>query len=437
MKIYQSWGRYPKFTPHTVIHPNWMDEVTLPLPEEYLCYGLGRSYGDSCLNSTGTLIDTTGLSKIIHFNPESGLLRCEVGLSIAELLKEYMPRGWFVPVTPGTKFITIGGAIANDIHGKNHHRAGNFGNHITQFELLRSNGDRLICSRSENSDLFSATIGGLGLTGMITWAEFQMKKISSPLIECENIKFGTIDEFLALSAISDERFEYSVAWVDCASAGKKLGRGIFMQGNHKSSNDPSFKWQGNQIPFPFEAPDMMLNSLSIKAFNLLYYNKQFTKIQHTDVDFNPFFYPLDKIHEWNKMYGKRGFLQYQMVIPFESGSKVLIEILKKIAAAREGSFLAVLKTFGNIPAEGMMSFPRPGITLALDFGFNGERTLKLLENLDAIVRECGGAVYPAKDARMSHESFTRYFPRYEEFSKYIDPNFSSDFWKRVTNKRTI
>ena len=301
MKIYQSWGRYPKFTPHTVIHPNWMDEVTLPLPEEYLCYGLGRSYGDSCLNSTGTLIDTTGLSKIIHFNPESGLLRCEVGLSIAELLKEYMPRGWFVPVTPGTKFITIGGAIANDIHGKNHHRAGNFGNHITQFELLRSNGDRLICSRSENSDLFSATIGGLGLTGMITWAEFQMKKISSPLIECENIKFGTIDEFLALSAISDERFEYSVAWVDCASAGKKLGRGIFMQGNHKSSNDPSFKWQGNQIPFPFEAPDMMLNSLSIKAFNLLYYNKQFTKIQHTDVDFNPFFYPLDKIHERNKM----------------------------------------------------------------------------------------------------------------------------------------
>lgn len=432
MKTYQSWGRYPSFKPHKVIRPHWRDEIVLSQSEEYLCYGLGRSYGDSCLTTNGTLIDTTGLSKILYFNNDTGLTRCEAGVSIADILREYMPRGWFVPVTPGTKFVTIGGAIANDIHGKNHHRAGNFGNHVTQFELLRSSGERLLCSPTENSELFSATIGGLGLTGMITWAEFQMKKITSPMIEGENIKFGTIDEFLAISSESDSRFEYSVAWVDCVSSGSKLGRGIFTQGNHKQAENAGFRNFGKQIPFPVEAPNIMLNSLTIKTFNLLYFNKQIPKIQRVDFNFDPFFYPLDKILDWNKMYGKRGFLQYQMVIPFENGREVLGEILSKIASTREGSFLAVLKTFGNIPPVGMMSFPRPGITLALDFGFNGERTLKLLEHLDALVRECGGAVYPAKDARMSHESFIQYFPRYNEFAQYIDPHFSSDFWRRVT-----
>ncbi len=432
MKIYQSWGRYPAFKPHQILRPHWRDEITLSQFEEYLCYGLGRSYGDSCLTTNGTLIDTTALSKILHFNNETGLIRCEAGVSIADILREYMPRGWFVPVTPGTKFVTIGGAIANDIHGKNHHRAGNFGNHITQFELLRSTGERLLCSPVENPELFSATIGGLGLTGMITWAEFTMKKITSPMIEGENIKFGNIDEFLAISAESDSKFEYSVAWVDCVSSGRKLGRGIFTQGNHKQAENADFRNFSKQIPFPVEAPNIMLNSLTIKTFNLLYFNKQIPKIQQADINFDPFFYPLDKILDWNKMYGKRGFLQYQMVIPFENGREVLGEILSKIAATREGSFLAVLKTFGNIPAVGMMSFPRPGITLALDFGFNGDRTLKLLEHLDALVRECGGAVYPAKDARMSHESFIQYFPKYNEFARFIDPHFSSDFWRRVT-----
>jgi FAD/FMN-containing dehydrogenase len=432
MKIYQSWGRYPKFTPHHVIRPNWREEFFFSHSDSYLCYGLGRSYGDSCLNSNGTLIDTTGLSKIIHFNYETGLLRCESGVSIADILREYVSHGWFVPVTPGTKFITIGGAIANDIHGKNHHQAGNFGNHVTQFELLRSDGKRLICSRSQNSELFAATIGGLGLTGMITWAEFQMKKISSSMIVGENSKFGTIDEFLMLSAESNSKFEYSVAWIDCASSGRKLGRGIFMQGNHKQAEKPDFHWKEKQIPFPIEAPNWILNSLTIKKFNTLYFNKQFSKIQRTNINFDTFFYPLDSILGWNKMYGKRGFLQYQLVIPFENGSKILEEILRRIATSGEGSFLAVLKTFGTIPAEGMMSFPRPGITLALDFGFNGERTLKLLEHLDSLVREAGGAVYPAKDARMSHESFIRFFPKYREFLQYIDPHFISDFWKRVT-----
>lgn len=432
MKQYQSWGRYPKFIPYKIIRPHWRNEITLSQSEQQLCYGMGRSYGDSCLNSNGILIDTTGLSKILHFNFETGLIRCESGVTIADLIKQYLHLGWFVPVTPGTKFITIGGAIANDIHGKNHHRMGNFGNHVIQFELLRSNGERLICSRSENSEMFSATVGGLGLTGMITWAEFQMKKIPSSIIESESIKFETIDEFLELSFESDIKFEYSVAWIDCASSGRKLGRGIFTQGNHKETKGNDFKWKDNHISFSMEAPSTLLNSLTIKTFNFLYFNKQIPKIQRNEINFDTFFYPLDKILDWNKMYGKRGFLQYQMVIPFENGSKILTEILRKIASAREGSFLAVLKTFGDIPAEGMMSFPRPGITLALDFRFNGERTLKLLGYLDTIVRECGGAVYPAKDARMTHESFITYFPRYKEFSQYIDPSFTSDFWKRVT-----
>jgi len=432
MKTYQSWGRLPNATPTHVYYPQWIDDIVLPKEGTYLCYGKGRSYGDSCLTSTGSLIDMSSLSRLITFDTETGVLVCESGLTIDELLRICIPKGWFVPVTPGTKYVTIGGAIANDVHGKNHHKAGNFGNHVVEFELLRSTGESMLCSHTENREMFSATIGGLGLTGIITWAKIQLKKINSPVIDAENCKFGSIDEFLTLASDSENDFEYTVSWIDCTAKRTNLGRGIFIRGNHSGTQSALGIPKDKKIPFPVNAPNALLNKLTIKAFNGLYYNRQISTVKKYQTPFDPFFYPLDSILNWNRMYGKRGFYQYQCVVPFEQGSDVMKSILAKIAAYGEGSFLAVLKTFGAIPPVGMMSFPRPGITLALDFGNNGADTLKLLTTLDTIVQEASGAVYPAKDARMSAASFQQYYPQWQEFTKFIDPRCMSDFWLRVT-----
>ncbi len=375
----------------------------------------------------------SSLSRLINFDTETGVLVCESGLTIDELLRVCIPKGWFVPVTPGTKYVTIGGAIANDIHGKNHHQAGNFGNHIVELELLRSTGEFVNCSPTENRGLFSATIGGLGLTGIITKATIQLKKIYSPVIDAENCKFGSIDEFLDLASASEKDFEYTVSWIDSTATHTSLGRGVFIRGNHSGIQSELKLPNDKKILFPVNAPNILLNKLTIRAFNGLYYHRQLATVKKYQTPFDPFFYPLDSILNWNRLYGKRGFYQYQFVVPFTNGSIVMKSILKKIAAYGEGSFLAVLKTFGTIPSMGMMSFPRPGITLALDFANNGADTLKLLSTLDSIVGEAGGAVYPAKDARMSAESFQLYFPQWQEYTKYIDPRCMSDFWLRVTS----
>lgn len=432
MKTYQSWGRLNAARPTQVYRPQWIDEIIPPAHDTYLCYGKGRSYGDSCLTSTGSMIDMSMLSRLIDFNTETGVVVCESGLTIDELLRVCIPKGWFVPVTPGTKYVTIGGAIANDVHGKNHHRAGNFGHHVLRFELLRSTGESIICTPQENNRMFSATIGGLGLTGIITWAVIQLKKIYSPVIEAENCKFGSIDEFLTLSHDSEKDYEYTVSWVDCTARQQKMGRGIFIRGNHSQVPAPFVMPREKKIPFPMEAPNSLLNKLTIKLFNGLYYNKQLQPIKKHTTAFDPFFYPLDSILHWNKMYGKRGFFQYQCVVPMDVGRDAMKTIVQKISTYGEGSFLAVLKTFGTIPSVGMMSFPRPGITLALDFGNNGPDTLKLLSTLDEIVMEAKGAVYPAKDARMSPKSFQQYYPQWQDFMQYIDPQCMSDFWLRVT-----
>jgi FAD/FMN-containing dehydrogenase len=432
---YSSWGRYPKIKPKDAKRVFWINEF--PNLEEIegniLPYGLGKSYGDSCLNENGTLIDLSGLNKFISFNEETGLLRCEAGVTLATILDYFVPRGWFLSVTPGTKFITVGGAIGNDVHGKNHHKMGTFGCHVTQFELLRSNGTRTICSPEQNSELFSATIGGLGLTGIITWAEFYLKPCPSAFFAMESVKFGSVKEFFEINEASDKDYDYSVSWVDCSAGGNNLGRGLYTRGNHASPKDynlPPLPKPG-LIPFPFDAP--FINNLSVIAFCMLYYNKQFTKKEASIVHYNPFFYPLDAVDGWNKAYGKNGFLQYQFVVPFGNDEYTVNTILREVVKSGMSSFLTVLKTFGNIKSPGMLSFPRPGITLATDFRFDGEKTLKELAKLDEIVKFAGGILYPAKDARMSGKDFFDFYPEANEFVKYIDPKFSSSFWRRVNS----
>ncbi len=432
----QSWGRYPKVEHAQVQSVYWRSELPdfSRFEQSLLPYAYGRSYGDSCLNEGGVSLDVSHLNRFISFDEEQGLLCCEAGVSLADVLELIVPRGWFIPVSPGTKFVSVGGAIANDVHGKNHHRAGTFGCHVTRFELLRSNGERFLCSPTENTELFQATIGGLGLTGVILWAEFRLKPIVNPFIDMERIQFGSLEEFLQISAETDKRYEYTMSWVDILIGGKELCRGIFMCGNNDQSRERASKKVSKKLSLavPFDLPSFTLNTFTVKAFNELYYHTQFHKRIRKVVPYEPFFYPLDSIHEWNRMYGKRGFLQYQFVVPFEDDFEAMREILGRIRRSGEGSFLTVLKTFGNMQSPGMLSFPRPGVTLALDFAYGGEKTLRLLDELDAIVRQSSGAVYPAKDARMSPENFQAFFPRWQEFARYIDPHFSSSFWRRVS-----
>ena len=434
---YPSWGHYPKLEPAQVIPLHWRSEDLkwAELSYPVLPYGQGRSYGDSCLNEGGILLATEGLNRFIHFDEKEGILSAEAGVTLAEILDLIVPRGWFLPVSPGTKFVSLGGAIANDIHGKNHHRDGTFGNHVKRFELERSDRGRLLCTPTENKDLFCATIGGLGLTGLITWAEIRLKSIQTAYLETESIRFENLDEFFEISEKSDQGYEYTVAWIDTLARDKALGRGIFMRGNHEMSPK-----KGGLLPasrhamdIPLEAPNFLLNSFSIRLFNNFYYRRHREKVTHKTEHFDSFFYPLDGVGHWNRLYGPRGFVQYQCVVP----DVILRTMLDLISRSGCASFLTVLKKFGNIPSPGLLSFPRPGATLALDFAFEGRKTLDLLNQLDRIVRECGGAVYPAKDARMSPENFRAFYPQWREFQKQIDPKFSSSFWRRVMGEGKI
>lgn len=429
MSRYRSWGGC--VARQRVRRPAWASEpLRFARGEQALPFGLGRSYGDSCLNDGGTLISTAGLARFMAFDRSSGRLRCEAGVSLDAIIRLALPQGWFLPVTPGTRFVTVGGAIANDVHGKNHHRAGTFGRHVLRFELLRSDGRRLLCSPRVNPDWYGATIGGLGLTGLITWAEIQLKPVANAYMVQETRRFRNLDEFFAIATESERDFEYTVAWVDCLARGRRLGRGAFLRANHappQAAPLPPPRERLRSLPFPL--PSWVLNRASLRGFNALYYRTRAegTRLLHC----LPYFYPLDAIAGWNRLYGRRGFFQYQCVVPHADGGEAMARILTTISEARTGSFLAVLKTFGGTPSPGMLSFPRPGVTLALDFPNRGAPTRALLDRLDEITRAAGGAVYPAKDARMSADSFQAYFPAWRRFAEFVDPQFSSGFWRRV------
>ncbi|CAN7446496.1 FAD-binding oxidoreductase [Bosea sp. LjRoot90] len=397
-----------------------------------LAYGNGRSYGDSCLNDGGGLITARRLGRILSFDVEAGIMVCEAGVLLDELLKLCVPAGWFPPVTPGTSLVTIGGALANDVHGKNHHRAGTFGRHVRSFELARSDGSMLTCSPIANAELFAATIGGMGLTGLITQVELQLMPVDSAEMLQEAIRFDGLDAFFAIAAESDATHDYTVAWVDSLAGGRHFGRGVFFRADHAPASDAPPAKAGATLPFPLKPPVSLINRLSLRAFNALYRAAQPRTPEPQRIAYRPFFYPLDRVRDWNRAYGPKGLRQFQCAVPMADAREAVEEMLRLTLKAGESSFLTVLKLFGDVPSPGMMSFPIPGATLTLDFPHRGERTLKLLDALDRIAIEAGGRVNPYKDARMSASTFEASFPHWRDFARHIDPGFSSSFWRRIT-----
>ena len=423
MQPLESWGRYPPAR-QAAVSVHWRSD---PLPRVHgtlLPFGQGRSYGDCCLNDGGTLLETSRLDRFIELDQGRGVLRCEAGVRIADILALTVPRGWFPRVVPGTKQVTVGGAIANDIHGKNHFRAGTFGRHVRALELLRSTGERAACSPRENPELFAATVAGLGLTGLVTWAELQLRPVQGPFIESETVPFRGLDEFFALDADSSERFEYTVAWIDPRPRGL---RGLYFRGDHsaRAGKVPRPREPG---PFPLDLPGFAVSGPTVAALKALYYARGRLRSGRKQVRYAPFFFPLDGVGRWNRVYGRRGLLQFQCVVQDPGAVRALLD---RVASSGVVSPLGVLKTFGDVPSPGMLSFPRPGATLALDFPNEGDETFVLLEALEAIVREAGGALYPAKDARMSPGTFASGYRRLGEFERHVDPAFSSSFWRRV------
>jgi len=425
----ESWGRMGRW-PHEL---SYLTDRSVPLTSfgqdvMALAYGNGRSYGDVCLNSDGGLWLTTGLNKFISFNQDTGCISCESGVLLKDIQSLAIPRGWILPVTPGTQLLTVGGAIANDIHGKNHHEKGSFGNHVKRIKLLKTDGSSTQCSRDLEPELFSATIGGLGLTGVIVEVDIQLARVSGPWLETEIIPYTGIAEFLSLADSSEKSWEYTVSWIDCLSG--KSARGIFMRANHSHNNYGDTPGQ-RELKMPLTPPFSLVNKLTLKPFNYLYRRLQESKAGAHYAHYVSFFYPLDNLAGWNKMYGPRGFYQYQSVVPRHLGAEAVEVMLDEISRSGIGSFLAVLKTFGSPKPLGMLSFPEPGLTLALDFPNQGDKTLKLFDRLDVIVREAGGRLYPAKDARMSRSMFEAGYPRLNEFLAYRDAGISSAFSRRV------
>ena len=431
---YKSWGYTPP-EKQLAITPSWASEITGGSTVPQLPFGNGRSYGDSCLISNGTVLDSRSMNHILNFDISAGTLTCESGVTFSEIVNLCADKGWFLPVTPGTHFVSVGGAIANDVHGKNHHRRGTFGCHVLEMEIHRTDGARVLCSAVNNPDLFNATIGGLGLTGMIIWAKFSLIPIASNKMIVESLPFRNLEEFYEISQSDANDYEYSVAWLDCSATGGNFGRGIYFRGNHSDLPSPkpghNFRLPKPKLSVPFALPTATLNPYFVSSFNTLYFHRHKNGGVRPDTPMGGFFYPLDGINHWNRIYGKNGFFQYQFVVPTEC-TEALKTILEIITQSRSGSFLAVLKEFGNMKSPGLLSFPKPGYCLALDFPNKGRRTLELIESLDIIVRDVGGSVYPAKDRMMSAESFRQYYPNYTLFTQMIDPGMSSDFWKRVS-----
>jgi FAD/FMN-containing dehydrogenase len=392
-----------------------------------LTYGMGRSYGDVCLNPGKTLWRTEHLDRFIQFNSATGQLTCEAGVLLGDIQQAMIPQGWMLPVTPGTQFVTVGGAIANDIHGKNHHRFGSFGNQVLHFDLLRTDGQIIQCSPHKNADWFAATLGGMGLTGIITKACLQLRSVPGPWLNSETIPYANLSEFFDLADSSEHDWEYTVSWIDCYN--KNKNRGLFMRANHMQHTANSAPKK--KLTIPFSLPISMINRLSLPVFNSFYYTIKTRQLGAKPIHYENFLYPLDHILQWNRIYGRKGFFQYQCVVPRTDGKESITALLQIIAHSKQGSFLSVLKTFGNYPALGMMSFPQPGVTLALDFPNKNADTLKLFNRLDSIVKEAQGRVYMAKDACMSKELFIQGYPNLTKFLQYRDPNISSALAHRL------
>ena len=430
MKIH-GWGRYPVVQSEILLPQTENDCLHLIKEHSSLIpRGLGRSYGDSANSST--VLQSSYLDHYIHFDQDNGVLVCQSGVSIQEILKLIIPKGWFIPVTPGTSYVTIGGAIASDVHGKNHHLSGAFSEHLISFDLMLASGEIVQVTRTGTPDLFHATCGGMGLTGVVLTATIQLKAIQSSNIIQTTIKANCLEE-ICFQFEQNSQSTYSVAWIDCLAKGKQLGRSLLMTGEH--AQDGILKLDKKKsLNVPVDVPSILLNQYTIKAFNALYYHKTFFQNQITTLAYKPYFYPLDTLSNWNRLYGKNGFIQYQFVIPKAVGVQGLKNILTTIADSGKGSFLAVLKMFGP-ENENYLSFPQQGYTLALDFKLS-IAVIQLIERLDAMIVDMGGRVYLTKDALMSEAFFKKTYPKWEKFqevrAKYgALGKFSSDQSKRL------
>jgi FAD/FMN-containing dehydrogenase len=429
LPLVKSWGQLP-FATGELIELRDRSRLAIDIAASKkpgLAIGNCRSYGDVGLNDLGPLWDMRGLDRFLAFDDESGILHCEAGVTLQNINRLTLPRGWFIAVTPGTQFVTVGGAIANDVHGKNHHRTGTFGNHVRDLRLLRTDGSEQICSPTLSSNLFNATLGGMGLTGIIADASIQLQRAGSEWLEVETLAFDRLDDFFELSRTSETNWEYAVSWIDCQAE----GRGIFSRGNHLPAAAAEHYHRRKPLRVPLTPPLSLINGLSLRAFNALYFRMNQRRAGRSLQHYLPFFYPLDNILEWNRLYGPKGFYQYQSVVPPVNARDATAEMLRAISTSGMGSPLAVLKTFGTSNSPGLMSFPMEGTTLALDFPNAGEKTLRLFARLDAIVRAAKGRIYPAKDARMPRDLFEEGYPRLDEFLKYRDPGIHSTMATRL------
>jgi FAD/FMN-containing dehydrogenase len=395
-----------------------------------IVYGNGRSYGDVCLNPSGIVWRTDHLDHIIDFDVDKGVIKCEAGILISNLQRLISTSGWLLPVSPGTQFITLGGAIANDVHGKNHHIFGSFGNNVLSLTLLRSNGEVISCSDKNNSNYFYATIGGIGLTGIIIDVTLKLKFISSVYLYVEKHAFYSLEEFMVLSDKLEKNFEHVVGWLDHSN--RKLCRG-FITASKETDEIKTLirKKRPFSIKYPFKHSFSIINPFIVKCFNWLYFHlntlTSMASVQH----YEDVLYPLDYIKNWNMIYGKKGFYQYQFVVPKKNAIEAISYILERIRISNQGSFLSVIKSFSSIKSKGMLSFPREGVTFALDFPNRGSKSLKLLSDLDKIVCKYNGSIYLAKDARMPKSVFQKGYPEYKKFKKYTDHYMQSLLSKRL------
>lgn len=421
-QIIANWGNFPKM--ESEVRSFSFDEQLGELvkkTEHFIPRGNGRCYGDASL--APRTLSTLRYNRILSFDRKAGIFECQSGITLDRILEVTVPAGWFLPVTPGTKFITIGGAVGSDVHGKNHHVEGSFSQHIIEMDVMVADGTVLTCSPHELPDLFEATCGGMGLTGVVMRVKFRLKKIETAYVKQKQLKARNLEEMIHFFE-TYKHYTYSMAWLDCLTKGDQFGRGILIVGEHARLEDLDSRQRKNplalpskpRITFPFNLPSWALNTLTVKAFNFLYYGKNFRKEINNVVSYEPFFYPLDAILHWNRGYGKKGFVQYQFVLPL-SAKQGLIDILRRIGEEGMGSFLVVLKVFGR--QNSMISFPREGYTLALDFPVR-KGLFEFLDELDAIVLKYGGRLYMSKDARMKPEVLEQGYPELDKFKNIVE-----------------
>lgn len=433
------WGRYP--TQQAELERPERYAGLLPDAPTVIARGQGRGYGDAALNEDGRVLLTERINRLLDFDSEQGVLRAEAGATLADILDVIVPQGWFLPVTPGTRHVSLGGCVAADVHGKNHHHDGSFGAHVISIALVLADGSCRTCSPSENADLFWATVGGMGLTGVIGEVTLKLIPVRSAYMRVQNHAAENYDQLFSMMRDASLDDRYAVAWIDSMASGGQFGRGILMSGHHASPEEldavtkPFYIKPERQRSIPLNFPSWTLNSFTISAFNSRYYRAESGKHEPFTSGYVPYFYPLDSIGHWNRMYGKRGFVQYQCVIPEEKACDGIAELLLDLADSGCPSFLAVLKRLGK-QGNGMLSFPMAGYTLALDLPIRDDGLFALLDRLDDTVMQCGGRVYLAKDARLSARAFHAMYPRHEEWLKVkreVDPDnrFSSSLARRL------